>query len=542
MLTSTVHASTFYMSNIHELKLQTYDEEFIFYLTSILIAEQYLIAILETRTTTNSIITYTMSDEIDWVKESGLSQLEIDNLDKADYDLCKSIHNEEKKLLSKVDIVYDERITELEKRKQAVTYQIRMQYQNKIVQCVRANISMTLIKGILGDKATNNPRINNIVSDSLAEIHTNYKNKYKKTDEDYGLYSTESKHHSSLQLSDETQAIEKMSSNCVPILGDPNVINSHLRATSMSTKNNVVSNGLEKEIETRKYGENGNNNCNYNYDENDTNNNIEKNDNSDGNASQLVQQLLFRAERERRANTYTCRSIYDRMKRKPTSESKTKKHNVSHYSYPTTNQINGINKSEKNDHNNIMVDNMVQQVRSASSLAINSNNDGIINNARNNVMSTLNINVNNRSMSQKYCSTHLNHHKKKQKKNQKIDGYSTQQEEVYGMYMGNFLFETKVNNDDNESNEVPNINRCNQSTLFVNCSRNEKKSSPNTNIKDRPYTCNLCQQSFDQVRKFHQHIRTHTAEKPFHCNICKRKFATSADKNQHILIHCKDFV
>ena len=41
---------------------------------------------------------------------------------------------------------------------------------------------------------------------------------------------------------------------------------------------------------------------------------------------------------------------------------------------------------------------------------------------------------------------------------------------------------------------------------------------------EKPYSCEICDQTFNQTSNLKCHINSHTQEKPFTCSICDKGF------------------
>uniref|UniRef100_A0A3B5QX93 Zinc finger protein OZF-like n=1 Tax=Xiphophorus maculatus TaxID=8083 RepID=A0A3B5QX93_XIPMA len=54
---------------------------------------------------------------------------------------------------------------------------------------------------------------------------------------------------------------------------------------------------------------------------------------------------------------------------------------------------------------------------------------------------------------------------------------------------------------------------------------------------EKPFSCDLCGQSFSIKSTLISHIRVHTGEKPFGCDVCGHKFSIKSSLNKHIRIH-----
>ncbi|XP_041664845.1 zinc finger protein OZF-like [Cheilinus undulatus] len=58
-----------------------------------------------------------------------------------------------------------------------------------------------------------------------------------------------------------------------------------------------------------------------------------------------------------------------------------------------------------------------------------------------------------------------------------------------------------------------------------------------SNLKQRPFKCSICNQTFNQMAALTRHARVHTSETSFSCAFCGLKFALQRTLQQHIAIH-----
>uniref|UniRef100_A0A8C5SS60 C2H2-type domain-containing protein n=1 Tax=Laticauda laticaudata TaxID=8630 RepID=A0A8C5SS60_LATLA len=58
---------------------------------------------------------------------------------------------------------------------------------------------------------------------------------------------------------------------------------------------------------------------------------------------------------------------------------------------------------------------------------------------------------------------------------------------------------------------------------------NDQKST----VREKPYKCSFCGESFKQRSYLVKHERTHTGEKPYQCSVCGKSFSQSS----HIITH-----
>ena len=58
-----------------------------------------------------------------------------------------------------------------------------------------------------------------------------------------------------------------------------------------------------------------------------------------------------------------------------------------------------------------------------------------------------------------------------------------------------------------------------------------------TQVKEKPYKCNLCAKTFIHQSALTAHERTHTGEKPFKCNICDKAFRQKSYLKSHERTH-----
>lgn len=61
------------------------------------------------------------------------------------------------------------------------------------------------------------------------------------------------------------------------------------------------------------------------------------------------------------------------------------------------------------------------------------------------------------------------------------------------------------------------------------------RSRSDTDLKERPYTCTRCEQSFGKKEHLKNHVnRTHLRIKPYGCNICNVKLASKHNLQSHV--------
>ncbi|XP_063391087.1 zinc finger protein 431-like [Cydia fagiglandana] len=58
-------------------------------------------------------------------------------------------------------------------------------------------------------------------------------------------------------------------------------------------------------------------------------------------------------------------------------------------------------------------------------------------------------------------------------------------------------------------------------------------------MKERAFSCDICNKSFVHSYHLKQHKRLHTGEKPYACNICSKQFAAKYNLSTHSLTHVK---
>ena len=54
---------------------------------------------------------------------------------------------------------------------------------------------------------------------------------------------------------------------------------------------------------------------------------------------------------------------------------------------------------------------------------------------------------------------------------------------------------------------------------------------------DKPYNCEICNESFTQSGNLKIHTRAHTGAKPYICKVCDNGFTISSDLKRHMFIH-----
>eukprot|EP00808_Paulinella_micropora_P012411 g1131.t1 len=59
-------------------------------------------------------------------------------------------------------------------------------------------------------------------------------------------------------------------------------------------------------------------------------------------------------------------------------------------------------------------------------------------------------------------------------------------------------------------------------------------------IKQKPYSCALCNGTFVKLTNYKQHLRTHSEVRPFKCTECPKAFRTLYDLNVHMKLHRGD--
>ncbi|XP_072042301.1 uncharacterized protein [Amphiura filiformis] len=66
------------------------------------------------------------------------------------------------------------------------------------------------------------------------------------------------------------------------------------------------------------------------------------------------------------------------------------------------------------------------------------------------------------------------------------------------------------------------------------------KSHRNSHTKEKLYQCEYCQKCFGRKASLTSHIRTHTKEKPYQCEYCQKCFTQKANLVSHVSTHTKE--
>ena len=68
---------------------------------------------------------------------------------------------------------------------------------------------------------------------------------------------------------------------------------------------------------------------------------------------------------------------------------------------------------------------------------------------------------------------------------------------------------------------------------IVNKHTNEKRKRP------KPFSCEICQKSYDSKYKLNDHMNTHSGLKPYQCPVCQKSFSYNCSLNRHISENCR---
>ncbi|XP_059191709.1 zinc finger protein 674-like [Centropristis striata] len=93
-----------------------------------------------------------------------------------------------------------------------------------------------------------------------------------------------------------------------------------------------------------------------------------------------------------------------------------------------------------------------------------------------------------------------------------------------------FESETEDNNNDwKESRDQ----ESGSDTLINKSTLNHIKS----HIRERPFSCTVCDKKFGCKGNLHAHMRSHTGEKPFTCTVCDKSFSAKVNLKTHMRSH-----
>ncbi|KAK3607417.1 hypothetical protein CHS0354_003052 [Potamilus streckersoni] len=93
------------------------------------------------------------------------------------------------------------------------------------------------------------------------------------------------------------------------------------------------------------------------------------------------------------------------------------------------------------------------------------------------------------------------------------------------------------------ANEMQQHNDTTEETRSLRNRKSIEQGQPYLNISDikndinRQYKCDICEEVFEQVKFYNDHMETHTGKKPYRCPQCSRGFAFTHNLNRHLLSH-----